>query len=668
MFNIFRYVKVHKNPENCCRPGPKMDYEICSMEKYKNGRNYYKEKTVPNIFNFKIYLAVVFLLGAAVNPGRAMHAVNGNRFSPYLDVMQQNFPGRINSEDLYNDIENILRRYKPDVLILSEVSSETVSKLTFSSYTFYPGSINGNKIRVSALVKCQHQVVTESLKAEVPTVCLKISDWQVVGVYREWSKEGDTSTNGVQDQELRFLDLLTKLRKFKGKRLICGDFNFCHISNSDHQLKLARLKKMTAKFMNPRGMVQLVQNWTRHQRGQKSSCLDHLYITNEDLVTRKFNKNVTGYDHNLIGCRISIKKPLFKPKVIYKRDYDSINYEEFESLFERSNLHELYAETDVDTCLEILEHKIMFCLEKLAPIKKIITRPKFAPWVNDEILHEMKIRDNYRQAAVDLKTNNYAWTCFKQQRNKVKNMTRTAKKKYLEDQLSVQDSKTAWARVQRLSGTSKKTDSGKIVLETEKGILENDDEVANYLNEFFKMKVVKLQQQTKPDVEKSAEYAREYLGGRKINNFSFHTVPTREIKRVIRGLTNTNSVGRDLIPVEILKRYRHFLAPPIRHLCNQAIMQCKFPRGWKYAIIKPLPKKGNKRIPKNWRPVCLLPNLSKILEGVLNDQLKQHLETNEIMSKIQHGYRKHRSTISAWTELDTVVSAARDSGLTAALL
>ena len=60
--------------------------------------------------------------------------------------------------------------------------------------------------------------------------------------------------------------------------------------------------------------------------------------------------------------------------------------------------------------------------------------------------------------------------------------------------------------------------------------------------------------------------------------------------------------------------------------------------------------------------------MSKILETVLNEQLREHLEETGLMSKVQHAYRKARACQTAWLEIDTIVQSARNAGRHAALI
>ena len=101
---------------------------------------------------------------------------------------------------------------------------------------------------------------------------------------------------------------------------------------------------------------------------------------------------------------------------------------------------------------------------------------------------------------------------------------------------------------------------------------------------------------------------------------------------------------------------------------SRSILTSCFPDGFKHGRIRPLPKKGSLKEPSNSRPVVLNTSLSKVLENVLNSQLKDHLEDTGLMSQVQHAYRRHRSCQSAWLEIDTIVQGARNRGKHALIL
>ena len=69
-----------------------------------------------------------------------------------------------------------------------------------------------------------------------------------------------------------------------------------------------------------------------------------------------------------------------------------------------------------------------------------------------------------------------------------------------------------------------------------------------------------------------------------------------------------------------------------------------FPDACKIAKVRPLFKKGSKTDPSNYRPISLLPLLSKVFERVVLDQTKEFLSLNKILYDYQFGFRKNHST------------------------
>ena len=87
---------------------------------------------------------------------------------------------------------------------------------------------------------------------------------------------------------------------------------------------------------------------------------------------------------------------------------------------------------------------------------------------------------------------------------------------------------------------------------------------------------------------------------------------------------------------KFLKDDADILARPISHLCNLSIKLNSFPRSCKIAKVEPLFKKGSKTDPQNYRPISLLPILSKIIERVIQDQTQELLSKSKILYRFQH--------------------------------
>ena len=83
----------------------------------------------------------------------------------------------------------------------------------------------------------------------------------------------------------------------------------------------------------------------------------------------------------------------------------------------------------------------------------------------------------------------------------------------------------------------------------------------------------------------------------------------------------------------------------------------------KIAKLKPMFKKGSKTAPKNYRPISLLPLVSKIIEKVIRDQTQSFLDKNDIIYRYQSGFRKFFSTDSCLSYLNNKIATGFESGL-----
>ena len=90
-----------------------------------------------------------------------------------------------------------------------------------------------------------------------------------------------------------------------------------------------------------------------------------------------------------------------------------------------------------------------------------------------------------------------------------------------------------------------------------------------------------------------------------------------------------------------LKDWASFLATQITQVCNLSISSSRSPHACKIAKLKPLFKKGFKMDPKNYRPISLLPLMSKMLEIITHEQTMDFLDKHNILYNFQLGFQKN---------------------------
>ena len=139
--------------------------------------------------------------------------------------------------------------------------------------------------------------------------------------------------------------------------------------------------------------------------------------------------------------------------------------------------------------------------------------------------------------------------------------------------------------------------------------------------------------------------------------FAPQCVTLPDLILTVSRLSASRAVGVDGIPITAIRSCLPAVGPLILHLVNSSISTLTFPDSWKVAIVTPIHKSGDQKNPGNFRPISILPALSKILEKVVCSQLTSYLITNHILSPSQYAYRPSHSTEDA--VLDIVEWAAR---------
>ena len=133
--------------------------------------------------------------------------------------------------------------------------------------------------------------------------------------------------------------------------------------------------------------------------------------------------------------------------------------------------------------------------------------------------------------------------------------------------------------------------------------------------------------------------------------FGLRPVTPDEVSKIIQNLKNSKSTGTDFINTWTVKLVSKEILPAITHIVNLSISQRKFPSQWKLAKVVPLLKKGDPLVPKNYRPVALLPIFSKILERAVFQQLVEYLDINKLLSPDHHGSRQGHNTATALIQM-----------------
>ena len=121
-------------------------------------------------------------------------------------------------------------------------------------------------------------------------------------------------------------------------------------------------------------------------------------------------------------------------------------------------------------------------------------------------------------------------------------------------------------------------------------------------------------------------------------SFAFEFVSLEETIKEVNKLSVKKASQRLNMLIKIIKENKDLISYFVYNNFNNALSSLQYPNGLKYADVTPVFKKDDKSDKSNYRPISILPNLSKVYERIMQNQIYPYL--NKIFSKYQCGFRK----------------------------
>ena len=154
----------------------------------------------------------------------------------------------------------------------------------------------------------------------------------------------------------------------------------------------------------------------------------------------------------------------------------------------------------------------------------------------------------------------------------------------------------------------------------------------------------------------------EYLGPRQQETLFFQPVISSDVNEVICTFDQSKASGCDDLPVRMLVDAKDFVSEPLAFIMNLSFSTGIFPDKLKMARVVPILKKGDKSIPGNYRPISILPIISKLFEKLVNNRIVNFLERNEILYNHQYGFRHGYNTKLSLINLINQITKYTDEG------
>ncbi len=369
-----------------------------------------------------------------------------------------------------------------------------------------------------------------------------------------------------------------------------------------------------------------------------TSLIDHIW-------TSHFGNNINNYiiytdvsDHFAVYSQF---KNILKNADVFveKRIFSDRNISLFTEQVANENWFEISNTNDANDAFEkfyaLYRHKFYSCF----PVKnvKVVDKHSRNPYITTALRNSIK--EKHRLERLASKWPMTYGPRYKSYRNQLVTLLRVAKNKYYQDKLKNQqgNSKSIWNTLNSLLGRNNNKSTIEIKLKN------NNDYTANVFNDHFLKKTESSQQQTATPQNSHRQFLNNPA------NISLYLCPVtrEEINMYLSNLKTNTAPGYDEIPPRLLKITAQYIDIPLTHIINLCFQQGCFPDKLKIAKVIPIFKSGDVDDENNYRPISILPSISKIFEKAIVQRLRRFLEDFDLISNNQFGFRNNMSTEKA---------------------
>ena len=541
-----------------------------------------------------------------------------------------------------------------DILVLNETKlSEEVNAGVLSYFGFHPPfRMDRNKngggviVFVRSNIPCrllQKHNFTKNVEGMFLEINLRKKKILLFAVYH--------STHEVYGcGDIDFLDQLSLCFDVYSNydRILCaGDFNIVETNTN------------FSEFLNTHNFSNLVKEPTCFKNPENPSCID-LFLTNSPKSFQNTCVVSTGLSdfHKMIVTVLKMALPKSKPIIRQYRDFKKkfdLNIFQQELNSRLNSIENLNYSSFERTFLEILN--------STCPVKKKTVRANDKPYISQTLRKAIRRRSFLENryfnspSAEKLKE-------LKKHKNYTSRLAKKTKREYFHrlDIGNICDNKKFWQEVTPLF-SQKWNERKSIILLENNEIISNDKDVASIFSTFFKNAVDSLDLTnidwifsdttglsdpiemaiTKFKIHPSILAIQENYPIGNENEFSFSKIDTTYMEREIGCLNIKKSTPINNIPIKTLKECKRIVSLPLTNIWNDDILiNCSFPNELKLADLAPLHKKSEQIFKINFRPVSILPVVSKLYEKIMHAQVGSFVSNK--LSKHLCGYRKGFNT------------------------
>ncbi|CAB0015182.1 unnamed protein product [Nesidiocoris tenuis] len=156
--------------------------------------------------------------------------------------------------------------------------------------------------------------------------------------------------------------------------------------------------------------------------------------------------------------------------------------------------------------------------------------------------------------------------------------------------------------------------------------------------------------------------------GTSSDKFRFRYITTFDLEKLMSNMNGKSAPGTDGISLKMLKSHFKHLKDVLVHIINLSLTSGTFPDSLKIARVIPIFKSGDPLVLSNYRPISLLSSIAKLIERWIKHLLYDYLESRNLISENQYGFRRGIGVDEALFHLTKDINSLLDRGQNGILL
>ena len=439
------------------------------------------------------------------------------------------------------------------------------------------------------------------------------------------------------DYFLTLEKLLEDLTPGYSHSILMGDFNTCLLKNDQRSKRLISVIESSDLHILPHGATHFFPNCT-------PSLLDLTIVSSVNHVAKHGQCAADAFSyHDLLFLSYKIRPPKSKAKVLLQRNFGGMNLGDLRQDAIDTDWTVIDEAGSVDEKVHLFNSLIIQLFDKHAPVRPVKIKHSPAPWLTDD-LKKLRTKKHVAKSRFKLDPSDKNRQKYKLIRNLCNRLCRDAQRRHIHDSVTNGSSAHVWKFLRSL------------------GIGRNRDNSIPKVNIDLPNKHFSSSSGIDTTTKTNTLTHLSSLPIADHSSFVFNQLSACDVKKNVLSIVS-NAVGTDCISRAMIIPLLDIVNPIITHILNFSLSTSTFPSIWKEAQVIPLPKKPNPLSFTDYRPISILPFLSKVLERIVHQQLSQFLAKNELLNPFQSGFRPGHSTVTALVKITDDIRYNMDSKL-----